>query len=188
MDESDKIHQNWLESMLGQKQEHFDLYTLAKKINSALEPSFNKANEIILAAGDNRGRIKSASKKFHDLSNKYHLEADLVIGESLSEDELAKKFLINDGESDYLNINDQLYIEYKPDPFSLAGAKGKLFVNVLEKKKSSKQAIRLDRMLEDLNQNISSFVRNSYSMAKNVQSRIKDQSPPGSKWQKEIQR
>lgn len=174
LDESDKIHQNWLESMLGQKQEHFDLYTLAKKINSALEPSFNKANEIILAAGDNRGRIKSASKKFHDLSNKYHLEADLVIGESLSEDELAKKFLINDGESDYLNINDQLYIEYKPDPFSLAGAKGKLFVNVLEKKKSSKQAIRLDRMLEDLNQNISSFVRNSYSMAKNVQSRIKE--------------
>ncbi|MGZ1129189.1 hypothetical protein ACXO0S_09340, partial [Lactobacillus delbrueckii subsp. bulgaricus] len=80
----------------------------------------------------------------------------------MSEDELAKKFLINDGESDYLNINDQLYIEYKPDPFSLAGSKGKLFVNVLEKKKSSKQAIHLDRMLEDLNQNISSFVRNSY--------------------------
>lgn len=174
LDESDKIHQNWLESMLGQEQDDYDLYTLFKKINSALEPSFNKANEIILAAGDNRGRIKSASEKFHDLSNKYHLEADLVIGESLSEDELAKKFLINDGESDYLNINDQLYIEYKPDPFSLAGAKGKLFVNVLEKKKSSKQAIRLDRMLEDLNQNISAFVRNTYSMAKNVQSRIKE--------------
>lgn len=174
LDESDKIHQNWLESMLEQEQEHFDLYTLVKKINSALEPSFNKANEIILAAGDNRGRIKSASEKFHDLSNKYHLEADLVIGESLSEDELAKKFLINDGESDYLNINDQLYIEYKPDPFSLAGTKGKLYVNVLEKKKSSKQAIRLDRMLEDLNQNISAFVRNTYSMAKNVQSRIKE--------------
>lgn len=174
LDESDKIHQNWLESMLGQEQDDYDLYTLFKKINSALEPSFNKANEIILAAGDNRGRIKSASEKFHDLSNKYHLEADLVIGESLSEDELAKKFLINDGEPDYLNINDQLYIEYKPDPFSLAGAKGKLFVNVLEKKKSSKQAIRLDRMLEDLNQNISAFVRNTYSMAKNVQSRIKE--------------
>lgn len=175
LDESDKIHQNWLESMLGQEQEHFDLYTLAKKINSALEPSFNKANEIILAAGDNRVRIKSACDKFHDLSEKYHLEADLVIGESLSDDELAKKFLINDGESDYLNIDDQLYIEYKPDPFSLAGAKGELYVvNVLEKKKSSKQAIRLDKMLEDLNKNISAFVKNTYSMAKNVQSRIKE--------------
>lgn len=177
LDEADKIHQIWLSQMLNQPDYRIDLYYLARKIRDALDPKKSEPNPKIKQAGDNKARIDFWHKQFAELSRKYHLEDDLVVGSSLKEDQIEKQFLINEGEANYLSINDRLQVEYKSDPFSIGQAK-KQRVNVIEKadstRKHKQKAVELDKMLADLNQKIAGFVENSYSMGKNVQKHIKE--------------